>query len=241
MKKTVFYIFIFSVIIVSVCMFLIYYTAENSIITSGDGGNFSVKKEITVIVDAGHGGIDGGAVAADGTPEKDLNLSIAMYLNSYLSAFGVKTKLTRSEDISIHSPQAETIREKKVSDIHNRMKIMQDTDNCIFLSVHQNSYVDPKYSGTQVFYSPNSTISAEIADCIQNSVRTSLQNDNDRRIKKSTKDIYLLYNATKPAVLVECGFMTNKNELELLKNEEYQRKMAFLIATGILDYINKGC
>ena len=118
---------------------------------------------------------------------------------------------------------------------------MDDTDNCIFLSVHQNSYTDPKYSGTQVFYSPNSTISAEIADCIQNSVKNNLQNDNERRIKKSTKDIYLLYNAKKPAVLVECGFMTNKNELELLKTEEYQRKMAFLIATGILDYINKGC
>lgn len=241
MKKNVLYIVIFSVIIISFCLFLIYYTAENSIIASGDGGNFSFEREITVIVDAGHGGIDGGAVAADGTLEKDINLSIAMYLNSYLSAFGIKTKLTRSEDISIHSPRAETTREKKVSDIHNRMKIMDDTDNCIFLSVHQNSYTDPKYSGTQVFYSPNSTISAEIADCIQNSVKNNLQNDNERRIKKSTKDIYLLYNAKKPAVLVECGFMTNKNELELLKTEEYQRKMAFLIATGILDYINKGC
>lgn len=238
MKKTGYYIFLFSVVIVSLCLFLIFYTAESSIITSN---NFSVNKEITVIVDAGHGGIDGGAVAEDGTAEKDINLPIALYLEAYLSALGVKTKLTRAEDISIHSPHANTVREIKVSDIHNRMKIIEDTDNCIFVSVHQNSYSNPKYSGAQVFYSPNTTASAEIADCIQASIVSNLQNDNSRLIKKSTKDIYLLYYAKKPAVLVECGFITNKNELELLKNGEYQRKMAFSIALGILNYINKGC
>lgn len=238
MKKTGYYIFLFSVVIVSLCLFLIFYTAESSIITSN---NFSVNKEITVIVDAGHGGIDGGAVAEDGTAEKDINLPIALYLEAYLSALGVNTKLTRAEDISIHSPHAKTVREIKVSDIHNRMKIIEDTDNCIFVSVHQNSYSNPKYSGAQVFYSPNTTASAEIADCIQASIVSNLQNDNSRLIKKSTKDIYLLYYAKKPAVLVECGFITNKNELELLKNGEYQRKMAFSIALGILNYINKGC
>lgn len=240
MKKLSCYILIFSVFIMALCLFLIFYTAENSIITSGEH-NFSLEKEVTVIVDAGHGGIDGGAVAADGTAEKDLNLPIAMYLNSYLSALGVKTKLTRAEDISIHSENAVTVREIKVSDIHNRMKIIEDTDNCIFLSVHQNSYGDSKYSGAQVFYSPNTTASAEIADSIQNTIVTNLQPDNKRLIKKSTKDIYLLYYAAKPAVLVECGFMTNSSELAMLKNEEYQRKMAFSIAVGILNYINKGC
>lgn len=240
MKKIVYYILIFSVLITALCMFLIFYTADNSVITSGKQ-NFTLEKEITVIVDAGHGGIDGGAVAEDGTVEKDLNLPIAKYVDAYLSALGVKTKLTRSEDISIHSENANTVREIKVSDIHNRMKIIEDTDNCIFLSIHQNSYDNSKYSGAQVFYSPNTTASAEIADSIQNSIVSSLQPDNKRLIKKSTKDIYLLYYAQKPAVLVECGFMTNKSELEMLKNEEYQRKMAFSIAVGILNYINKGC
>lgn len=238
MKKTGYYILIFSVVIMSLCLFLIFYTAESSIITSN---NFSVDKEITVIVDAGHGGIDGGAVAEDGTAEKDINLPVALYLEAYLSAFGVKTKLTRNEDISIHSPHAKTVREIKVSDIHNRMKIIEDTDNCIFVSIHQNSYSNPKYSGAQVFYSPNTTASAEIADCIQASVVSTLQKDNGRLIKKSSKDIFLLYYSKKPAVLVECGFITNKKELELLKNDEYQRKMAFSIALGIVNYINKGC
>lgn len=238
MKKTVLYILLFSIIILSVCSFFIYYTAQSSLISSN---NFSFEKTVTIVIDAGHGGVDSGAIAADGTLEKDINLPIALYLDSYLSAFGVKTKLIRAEDVSIHSPQAQTIREKKVSDIHNRMKIINDTDNCIFVSIHQNSYSDTKYSGAQVFYSPNTTASAEIADSIQKSIVGNIQNDNSRIIKKSTKDIYLLYYANKPAVLVECGFLTNGKELELLKNEEYQRKMAFCIAVGILDYINKGC
>lgn len=238
MKKYSFFILLFSVIILCLCGYLIYFTADNSIITSGKGDNIS---NITVIVDAGHGGIDGGAVANDGTVEKELNLQIANYTNEYLSAFGVKTKMTRTEDVSIHSSQAKTIREIKVSDIHNRMKIIESTDDSIFVSIHQNSYSSSKYCGTQVFYSPNTIASADIADCIQTSVVNLIQHENKRVIKKSDNGIYLLYYSKKPAVLVECGFITNNDELNLLKNSDYQRKMAFSIATGILNYIEKGC
>lgn len=194
----------------------------------------------TFIIDAGHGGIDGGAIGADGTAEKDINLGISLYLNEILKSYGFNTVMIREDDRSVHSKNAKTVREIKVSDIHNRMSVMENTDNCIFISIHQNSYNSSKYWGTQVFYSPNTPESKILAEEIQQSVVSLLQNDNERKIKECGKSVYLLYYAKKPAVLVECGFITNYNDLELLKNEEYQRKMAFSVASGILNYLNKG-
>ncbi len=194
----------------------------------------------TFIIDAGHGGIDGGAIGADGTPEKDINLQISLYLNEILRSYGFNTVMIREDDRSVHSDSAKTVREIKVSDIHNRMSVMENTDNCIFISIHQNSYNSSKYWGTQVFYSPNTLESKLLADEIQQSVVSLLQSNNERQIKECGKSVYLLYYAKKPAVLVECGFITNYSDLELLKNEEYQRKMAFSVANGILNYVNKG-
>lgn len=194
----------------------------------------------TFIIDAGHGGIDGGAIGADGTPEKDINLQISLYLNEILRSYGFNTVMIREDDRSVHSDSAKTVREIKVSDIHNRMSVMENTDNCIFISIHQNSYNSSKYWGTQVFYSPNTQESKLLADEIQQSVVSLLQSNNERQIKECGKSVYLLYYAKKPAVLVECGFITNYSDLELLKNEEYQRKMAFSVANGILNYVNKG-
>ena len=194
----------------------------------------------TFIIDAGHGGIDGGAIGADGTPEKDINLQISLYLNEILKSYGFNTVMIREDDRSVHSDSAKTVREIKVSDIHNRMSVMENTDNCIFISIHQNSYNSSKYWGTQVFYSPNTLESKLLADEIQQSVVSLLQSNNERQIKECGKSVYLLYYAKKPAVLVECGFITNYSDLELLKNEEYQRKMAFSVANGILNYVNKG-
>lgn len=203
-------------------------------------GNSGLINELTLIIDAGHGGIDGGAVGVDGTNEKDINLQIATILNEFLVSYGLKTVMIRTSDCSVNDENAKTVREIKVSDIHNRMKIMNSYENCLFISIHQNSYNSSKYWGTQVFYSPNNEESMQLASSIQNSVVSLLQNNNERQIKKCGKSVYLLYYAKKPAVLVECGFMTNSEELSLLKNEEYQRKMAFSIANGILDYLNKG-
>ena len=194
----------------------------------------------TFIIDAGHGGIDGGAIGADGTPEKDIDLQISLYLNEILRSYGFNTVMIREDDRSVHSDSAKTVREIKVSDIHNRMSVMENTDNCIFISIHQNSYNSSKYWGTQVFYSPNTQESKLLADEIQQSVVSLLQSNNERQIKECGKSVYLLYYAKKPAVLVECGFITNYSDLELLKNEEYQRKMAFSVANGILNYVNKG-
>ena len=192
----------------------------------------------TVIIDAGHGGVDGGTSAQDGTLEKDINLQIAHKLNNILQSFGIETVMTRSEDVSIHDNSAETIRQKKISDLKNRLNIINNTDNAIYVSIHQNHYSDSKYSGAQVFYSKNNPNSELLAQKIRTPIVSYLQKLNTREIKQSGNEIYLLNNAEVPAVMVECGFMSNQNETELLKNEKYQRKLTFTIAVGIIDFIN---
>lgn len=207
--------------------------------TTAKPTNGSVQtKESVIIIDAGHGGEDGGAVAADGTVEQLLNLQIAKYLEAQLNVFGIKTVMTRTTEDSIHSADATTTRERKVSDIHNRMEIMESTENAAFVSIHQNKFDSSSQWGTQVFYSPNTTSSAALADCIQQSVVRTLQPENTRVIKKSNSSIYLLYYAKKTAVLVECGFLSNPSETEKLKDANYQKQMAFSIALGILEYLN---
>lgn len=218
-------------------MFVVIYTASVnfSVITSSS----NVKSAVPVIViDAGHGGVDGGAVASDGTNEKDINLDIALKLNELMKLNGFSTVMTRTEDISIHDDDATTIRQKKVSDLKKRLSILDDGDALCMISIHQNIYSSSKYSGTQVFYGKNNTLSETLADSIQNQVVTLMQPDNKRAIKQTTKDIYLLYNAQKPCVMVECGFISNQEELSNLKDDEYQTKMAFAVFVGFLEYYN---
>lgn len=191
----------------------------------------------TVIIDAGHGGPDGGTSADDGTLEKDINLQIAHKLNKILMAMGVETVMIRTEDISIHDDSAETIRQKKVSDLKNRLDILNNTDNSIFVSIHQNHFSSSKYSGAQIFYSKNNPQSHKLAESIRLPIVTFLQTDNTREIKRSGSEIYLLNNAQAPAVMVECGFLSNWSDTQNLKNEKYQQNLAFVIAIGITDYI----
>lgn len=199
--------------------------------------NYSVENVPVIIIDAGHGGEDGGAVGIDGTAEKDLNLSISLKLNEILSAMGYQTRMVRTTDTSIHNADADTVRERKVSDIHNRAAIMNEYENCIYVSIHQNKYSGSSIWGAQTFYSPNNEESKELAQLIQASIANNVQPDNKRVIKQSGTNIYVLYNATKPAVMVECGFVSNANELEQLKDEEYQNNMAFAISNGIINYL----
>lgn len=208
--------------------------------------NVSTSKNPTnnqpiIIIDAGHGGFDGGAVAEDGTVEKDINLSISKYLQEYLTFFGLKTIMTRETDASIEDDGLQTIRERKSSDLHNRMRIMEEIENALFISIHQNKYSVEKYSGTQVFYSPKTKEeSSFLAQSIQDSIVNTLQKENTRQIKECGTSVYLMYNAVKPAVLVECGFLSNYEETKLLNTPEYQKKIAFCIAIGIQNYICKG-
>ncbi len=196
------------------------------------------SKYKTVIIDAGHGAPDGGTSAPDGTLEKDLNLQIALKTKEILKFMGINTVLTRTDDNSIHDASANTIREKKISDIKNRLNIMNNTENSVFVSIHQNHFSQSKYNGTQVFYSKNNPNSRNLAESIRKSVINDLQPKNSREIKQSGSDIYLLYHAQIPAVMVECGFLSNPEDTQNLKNEEYQRKLAFIIALGIIDFIN---
>ncbi len=189
----------------------------------------------TVIVDAGHGGFDGGAVSGK-TVEKDINLAISLYLRDMLLASGFNVIMIREEDISVHDPAADTVRTKKNTDLKNRLKIINDNEDAIFVSIHQNMYSDSYYSGAQVFYSPNSEGSKSLALILQNAIINLIQKENTRKIKQATDALYIIYNAKIPAVMVECGFMSNAAELALLKTSEYQRKISFAILCGILEY-----
>lgn len=195
------------------------------------------NKGFYIIVDAGHGGMDGGTSAADGTKEKDINLSIARKLNLLLVASGYKTVMLRNDDALIGDNSLSTIRARKVSDIRKRLEVAESYPESILVSIHQNYYSVPKYSGAQVFYSTNSPKSKILAQSIQDSVVNGLQPDNNRKIKSVGSDIYLLYNCTLPAVMVECGFMSNESEAEKLKTDSYQTQMALSIMQGILNYL----
>lgn len=191
----------------------------------------------TVIIDAGHGGVDGGTQAADGTLEKNINLQLSLKINQCLKSFGLNTVMTRENDISIHDSSANTIRAKKVSDLKNRLKITESTKNAVFVSIHQNYFSQSKYSGTQLFYSPNNADSIVLAESIRASVTAELQPENSRELKQSGTEIYLLYHSQIPSVMVECGFLSNTEEAEKLKSDDYQNKLAFFISTGILNYL----
>lgn len=224
---------ILSFVLLSAILFYIIAPGKNLNVFSDD---VNYNNTFTVIVDAGHGGEDGGAVASDGTVEKDINLDIALKLEKILKMYGFKVIMTRNSDIMTCDENLSTQREKKISDIRNRAKIISSFPDSVFVSIHQNNFYDPTQKGTQVFYSKNNNKSKTLADCIQQSVVSAIQEHNKRLTKKSGSEIYLLHNSVCPAILVECGFLSNKNDLNLLKSDDYRRKIAILIADGIIKY-----
>lgn len=195
------------------------------------------KTSRQIVIDAGHGGEDGGAVVGD-IFEKDINLKIAKILKELLDVSGFQTIMTRTEDISIYDKGADSLRKKKNSDLINRLKIANENENAIFVSIHQNKFPRPQYWGAQVFYGTKNEHSKELAEQLQNTIVKTLQPNNKRNIKPIQDNVYLIYNAKTPAVLCECGFMSNKDEMLLLNDESYQKKMAFSIYTGILKFYN---
>lgn len=234
MKKL---LFSFICIVVSLIIFIYSFFTPDVIVSSK---NNSLSKETPcIIIDAGHGGFDGGASTDDGYPEKHINLSISIYLSDYLTALGYETLLTRTIDESLEDSGLSTIRKRKTSDLHNRMKIMEETENAIYISIHQNHYSQEKYRGMQVFYSPSfSDESSALAESIQSYTVNALQPDNTRKIKECTSSVFLIYKAVKPAVLVECGFLSNDEEAELLQTEKYQKNIALCIAMGVQNYLS---
>lgn len=192
----------------------------------------------TLIIDAGHGGEDGGAVASDGTVEKNINLAIALQTNEFANLLGFNTIMTRANDDALSDSALPTIRERKMSDINARMEILNQNKDAYLVSIHQNQFSDRTCKGMQVFYSTNNKISQSIANAIQSYTKQNLQTDNNREVKASTKDIYILYHTENPAIMVECGFMSNKNELIELKNQTYGTKLSLCILSGIMNHLN---
>ena len=193
----------------------------------------------TIVIDAGHGGLDGGAVGLNNVLEKDINLEIALKLKDLFEVSGFNIKMTREKDESIHNENSSTTRAKKVSDLKNRLNLINEDSNNLLISIHQNKFEDAKYKGAQIFYSNNNPHSQELAQSMRSSFVGLLQKDNNREIKPSPKGVFLLNKSTVPAIIVECGFLSNVEDAANLSNDEYQSKVAFTIFCGFLDYWRK--
>ena len=199
----------------------------------------SVSSLPLVIIDAGHGGEDGGTVGINGALEKDINLTLAKKLQIFLSSFGVKSILTREEDTLLYDRNEDYEGRKKVLDMQARRKIAESYESAIFVSIHQNAFPEERYSGLQVYYSPNDERSLILAQAIEQSVKASLQPENKRVSKLSNGKIYLLDRLDCPSVLIECGFLSNPSECELLCSDTYQNKLCAVIASSIADFAKK--
>lgn len=195
----------------------------------------SLGKMPTVVIDAGHGGFDGGAVSANGVVEKDINLSVAVYLDSFFSAGGYDVVMTRTDDTLLSSPNHTG--SKKRSDLFGRVETAQKYDNPVFISIHQNKFEIPKYKGLQVYYSKNAPQSEIIAKNIQRYARENIQPENNREAKPAGSSILVLDKLKIPAVLVECGFLSNPDEAKLLSDDAYRRKLAFVIYLAVNDCV----
>ena len=193
--------------------------------------------EMLIIIDAGHGGEDAGATGVNGVLEKDLNLSVANILGEMLTEKGFAVIYTRSEDKMLYEAWENIKGIRKISDLKNRCKIAKNYPNALFVSIHMNTFGDGKYSGLQVYYSPENAESEALAGAIQASVKRELQPDNNRKIKLG-KDIYVLENIDNTAVLIECGFLSNAEEAKKLSKKEYQKILSFSIICGIIEYMN---
>ena len=207
---------------------------DNAVHTAGTG---SETPEFTIVVDAGHGGRDGGASADDdGTLEKDLNLAVAQKLAALLKTANVNVVVTRDSDVELASPSS---KHKKLDDLNARIAIASENENSILVSIHMNKFPVSKYSGLQVYYSENNEESRTLADIIQSGAAANLDEKNSRKTKPAGDSIYLLSHLQIPAVLVECGFLSNYEEKELLKTEEYQMKLAMSLYSSIIEYISE--
>ncbi len=197
------------------------------------------EKKTTIIIDAGHGGEDGGAVGIDGLVEKDINLAIALNLAEALKANQFPVILVRDGDYSVGDPSLSTVAERKRSDTKRRAQLVEETGECLLISIHQNFFGESQYSGAQMFYSGNNEESSTLAECIRQSIVGSLQPENTRQNKEAGEEIYLLNHVSVPAVLVECGFLSNPEEARSLSQPQYQKDMAAAIYNGIVDYLEQ--
>lgn len=191
------------------------------------------EKPKKVIIDAGHGGKDGGAVGIDGTLEKELNLQVSILLKDIFETFGYEVIMTRTDDRMLGDGATG---HKKLADLKARLDVANKNPDAVFISIHMNKFPDDDCKGMQVYYSRNNTKSAQIAEIVCQTNRSYLQKDNHREIKPATSAIYILDRIQIPAVLIECGFLSNQRDLNNLTNKEYQKQLAAVIFASILNY-----
>lgn len=213
---------------------LVWQTVDHRVVSTAADTAISQASSI-VIIDPGHGGEDGGAVAADGTVESNINLAISKRLNVLLRFCGQECLMTRDSDVSIYSSGAKTLHEKKVSDLKNRVAIVNKTPNAVLVSVHQNNIpFASSVHGAQVFFNTKDG-AKELADCIQKTLNNTINVGNKKTAKQISSTIYLMKNVKEPAVLIECGFLSNSSETKQLKTPAYQLEIAAVIASGLLN------
>lgn len=194
----------------------------------------SGKAEKCVVIDAGHGGSDPGKVGINGALEKDINLEIAMQVKEFLEANDVKVIMTREDGEGLYDENASN---KKVQDMKRRIALIEESNPQVTVSIHQNSYPEEYVHGAQVFYYTGSTQGQALAETIQKQLVNTIDPENKRQVK-ANDSYYLLKKTGTPIVIVECGFLSNQAEAELLCTPEYQEKVAWAIHMGILQYLN---
>lgn len=193
----------------------------------GEGG-------FTLVIDAGHGGEDGGASDASGNRESTLNLEIALRTEALAALLGIPTVMVRRTDISVCDEGLPTIARRKVSDLRNRVKLVSDVERPLLLSIHQNHFSEAKYRGAQVFYAKDDH-SRFLAQQLQEDLRLALEPSNHRKCKPA-KGVYLMDNIACSGLLVECGFLSNLAEAERLQQADYQKKLAMAMLRAIAVY-----
>lgn len=191
--------------------------------------------EKVIVVDAGHGIPDEGAESSKGTTEAETNLKIALKLQNLLEQSGSTVILTRSDENAIYDIDSKTLRQKKISDIHNRVKIGNESSADIFVSIHLNKILQSQYDGWQTFYKEGNEKGEKLAKEIQNSLNETIEKANNR-IAKSIDNVYIIKHVEIPTTIVECGFLSNPDEEQLLLNDDYQNKLAWGIYNGIINY-----
>lgn len=196
--------------------------------------NKPIPNRVCVIIDPGHGGVDGGATSCSGILESQINLQISLRLSDLFHLIGRKTLMIRTEDISIHT-DGSTIAQKKVSDLKERVKIVNETDNSLLISIHQNHFSDSKYYGPQVFYGKVQG-SEQLARNLQTDLNKILC-PNSRRKTKSAKDIYLMEKINRIGVLIECGFLSNPGDNKKLNSPEYQKSLCCVIVATCSNFL----
>ncbi|HHT50368.1 MAG TPA: N-acetylmuramoyl-L-alanine amidase CwlD [Eubacteriaceae bacterium] len=227
--KNILKVILLFIIILSLANF--YYKIYFKVVTTFNYPNFNK----VIIIDPGHGGVDPGKVGSQGELEKDLNLKIAQKLAYYIEESGGVAILTRNEDKGLYTEESKKLREKKIEDLRNRRKLIQESNGDILISIHLNSFPSPKYYGAQTFYLEGDKESQVLAENIQKELRNILNRGNHREIKP-TDSYYILKENGIPSILVEGGFLSNPEEERLLNDEKYQNKIAWAIYSGIMSY-----